>query len=247
MSFLETSRIIRKTFGLPAGAEYPNLETLLENECDQPHSDFKLLSYVIPPVIALTGLLPLAFSRAPLAWVMALVCVGVSIGTWFVLKRFDKLTPPSKQKIRMLAELLSQRVQGFASVVGARPAISPAVANLLEEAAAIYLRHQRPLDNATVAELRSRDELIAALEGAVARLLELAKPESLVMQEHELAAGWAEPLMEELRRADVRLKSLEEKYQTSSEAPNTDPLARLRESGREFDRVEEAVSELRQL
>src|SRR3569623_1225712 len=98
---------------------------------------------ILAPSIALAGTVwtvRLSFIRTPLILLgTAAVWLGCAVLAW-ILIHVDQAIPASKKRIRFLSETLRQRYEGVANAVGYEPALAPEVEQLVEQAAAIYLK-----------------------------------------------------------------------------------------------------------
>jgi hypothetical protein len=224
--------------------EYPNLEALMEAEEGQPHNDFRILARVVPPITILVGcsvFIPLAFTVSALFIIGVFGFMALAAGIWYICDRIDKAIPRSKARIRKLCEVIWSRYRGFANIVGVDPALSPSVAKVLDEAAAIYLKR------ATTREAQQRHygeshlKALEALEEAMARMLQLGEPATVREQDLALAAGWAQPLLQEMREVDV---VLQQPLRSNDAITSTDPLANLRIARLEIQGIETAFDEL---
>ena len=85
-------------------------------------------------------------------------------------------------------------------------------------------------------------QALKAIQEAMAKLLQLALPDSLATQELRLAEGWAMPLLEEMRRVDqILIQQLQTPHIDSR-----DPLYMLREARIDLQGLEEAREEIRE-
>ena len=243
MSTLYWIRIARKFTGLKLPAELPNLETLLEAEADQPSNDYRMLSYALPSVFAVSGLVflvPLIVTKMLWFVIPLVVFIAGAIVAWFVCDRLDKSIPQSRARIRRLSEDLVKKFSAFTNIVGVDPAISPSVGAVLDEAAGIYLRHAPTMKDS----MSPSHNAALALEAAMARMMDLSVPVGVPAQDIELAKGWAQPLLQEMRETDRVITA----HAQSALAPRTqgDPLAALREARIELQITDAASNDLTQ-
>lgn len=250
MGALSWFRVARRVVGLPAQPEYPNLEALLEAEEGQIHSDYNVLARIVPALVVGFGFaafVPLALrTHNPFLALGGAAFAALAFGLKVLFDRLDKSISPSKRQIRQLSALIWERYRRLGNLVGVEPALAPPVAQVLDEAAGIYLKHTATLQNdarqwATDSERRAA----LALEEAMAKILELAKPASVRTQELDLSAGWAMPLLSEMRQMDAALGQHLRTVMNSQVAAE-DPLARLREARQELMGVDDARRELEQ-
>ncbi|HLK14684.1 MAG TPA: hypothetical protein VKT78_07750 [Fimbriimonadaceae bacterium] len=240
-------RIARRVAGGSALPEHAALETLIQAEGEKPHNDYRIAAYVVPAVVAtLTGLVGLivVVENGWRNWPVFLPCAALAAGLWALFYHLDRRIPESLRKVRRLSDRIGHRYAKFTSLVGVQPAISPRVAEVLDEAAAIYLKH-RPL---TVKGSRKIDagpfgRARQALEDAMGRMLELAEPDTPLAQEVALDQGWALPLLQEMRTAAMTLDQFEGSLESGGLDRN-DPLSNLREARRELQGIEAALGEL---
>lgn len=248
MGALSWYRAAQKAVGMSPMREFPNLEALLETESGQPHNDYRVLSWIFPPVLLLGGWI--AILDAVLTKNFGLLWCGVGIagfggGVWFFLDHLDKTIPKSRAKIRKLSQKIWLRYRKITNIVGVSPALMPAVGEMLEEAAGIYLRHSKDVPKNLDVASGSRERALRALEDAMARMLELGEPPTVRGQELEMGAGWAEPLLAEMRETD-RMLERHVPAELIEPRETLDPLAALREARIELQRVDTAVEELEQ-
>jgi hypothetical protein len=249
MGALSWVRAARRVVGIAPQAEYHNLEALLESEENQPYEVYRILSYIIPPVIFIATSAPLvalSLRGHPLFLLGMMVSGAIAVGSWVLLDKLDRSIPTSKARIRKLAHGIWERYCGFSHIVGVDPAISPSVAVILEEASGIYLKHSAIERKNREHFSQFQEKAVQALEEAMAKMLELAVPSAIRAQELELSAGWAEPLLQEMRDMDVALDQHSQTLNTVHVAGSGNPIAGLREARLELERIEAAVVELQQ-
>ena len=209
MSVFYWLRIARKVGGLYKQPEYPSLEALLLRESQHAGADFGLLSKAIPGAVAFCSALsiPIAIKNGPMFLLIPALCLTIAYGLYRLFDYLDHATPKSQQRIRNLADHVLKRHATFANLVGAEPAIAPSVGPVLEEAASIYLKHwgdeKQALQDGPEARARF------AIQDAMARLMELAQPDSAQQQELERSKGWTEPLLDEMSCSSSLSKMIE--------------------------------------
>ncbi len=201
----------------------------------------------MPAIISVAGLLafiPLAIKVNALFLSGAVAFMALAYGAWLVCDRLDKAIPRSKARIRKLSEQLVARLSRFANVMGLDPALSPAVGKVLDESAGIYLKHS-PDFREDQANPFSENHLkaVRALEEAMARMLELATPQTVRAQELELSRGWAVPLLQEMRALD---RALDEHARAMLHDASNAPLVGLREARLDLQGLGTALDELEQ-
>jgi hypothetical protein len=246
MGSLSWYRAARRVVGLEPLQELPNLEALFEAEEGQPAGDYKVLKWVIPSILVVAGCAafvvgliqyrPLCFI-APVIWATAAVA-------WAVCDRLDKAIRPSKARIRQHSEAIWGRYRGISNMVGIEPAVSAPVAAILDEAAGIYLKHWPVANPPRFLSEDAYGRGLIAIEEAMARLLELAIPPTARAQELELSAGWAEPLLKEMRAMDEALDRHRQAGLALRPDGSPDPIAGLRHARQELQGLESAYDEL---
>ena len=85
---------------------------------------------------------------------------------------------------------------------------------------------------------------VQALESAMANLLELAEPSGAQMQVQALAAGWAEPLLLEMRELDTALDAHARIAATERAVRGNETLAGLRDARLGLQKLDSAIEEL---
>jgi hypothetical protein len=249
MSALSWFRAARRAIGLPGQPVFTNLEALLETEGRDDRVDFRILARILPIVLlVLNAGIVFAMLRRdnPAALVWALGSCAAAYGLWALLDRCDRAVSRSKVRIRALSRQLRTRYHALTHLIGVEPALSPAVASILDEASGIYLRHAGPCPPERRGLLDApRTRALEAMEEGLARLMELSEPAAPHAQELQLGRGWAQPLLEEMRGLDRLLIELEDGSRTPLCEEADDPLARLREARAELERLDSAVVELR--
>lgn len=240
---LRMARWARKGSNPP---EYPHLEILVEEESVKVGDGFHLARWIIPAVttfFAVACFLPLALTVHPGFWYGVGGCLGLGAIVGLVFHQLAQQISASQVRLRKRCMTLSGRMLGLNNLLGLREALSPEVAQVLDEAARLYLQSQsrEPLPaqggvwtDATLQARRSMDE-------AMAQMLELALPESAQAQEVELSKGWAEPLLVEMRATAALLsgpKPLEATHSVHT------PLTNLAEARAQLERLSHAVQEL---
>jgi len=232
--------------GLSRQPEFPNLEALLEAESDQPHNDYRILARVAPPIVALLGCIfavPLFLARSPFVILEIPAFGALAWGVWFLCDHLDRTIPRSRARIRQQCEQILKRYAALGSVVGIDPALTPSVGSAINDAAGIYLKHTADIRASRGLET-AHGRAMAALEEGMAKMLELAAPQTAQAQEAELSRGWAPALLKEMQDLDKAL-DVQAKSQIHSQTGN-DPLAALREARLELKMIESANDELEQ-
>lgn len=231
--------------GMSAQPEYPNLEALLESEAGQPDKGYYLAARIVPPIgiaIGLLVFLPLAIAFSPFFHIGTISFALLGVGAWFLFDSLDRAISPAKKQIRKMATLIWSRVGGISNLVGVEPALSETVGEVLDEAAAIYLKYSGAGSQKTRNEAYHRAH--QALEIAMAKILDLAAAPNVRSQELEFETGWALPLLREMRQMDDALTRLA-KYAAHETLP-VDPLANLKDARTELTGVVAAIDELEQ-
>jgi hypothetical protein len=250
MGSLSWIRAARRAVGMTPQAEFPHLEALMEAEEGQPHYDYRVCAKVIPPIVAGIGVVAsialVAIFRNQAIIFGAFGAGAIATGLWFLFDWLDRRIPRSKAQLRKMSEGIWQRYKGFANMLGINPTLSPRVAAVLDEAASIYLKHFNAADTRKEVQGEPRARALQALEEAMARLLELGQPQTPEAQDLELAAGWAQPLLQEMRDMDY---ALDRHLQTAIAAQainSADPRANLRDARIELLGNQTAIEELEQ-
>lgn len=248
MGALSFVRFARHVPGLRKQGELPHLEMLIEAEGQRPHAVYKILRLVVPGSIALFGglsCLAASFSGAgavsvTIGTISTILLAGAS-GVIFHL--LDRTIPETTRSLRRLLEKLLMRYQSFANLTGIEPALDPEVAKLLDEAAKIYMKHRDPETGVLLARAgESGIKAARALEAGMVQLLSLTVPERPPQQKQALDAGWAVPILEEMRQLDAALDA--QAKHPSSMATATDALEGLRDARIGVQNVGRALEEL---
>jgi hypothetical protein len=245
MGAISWARVAKRFVGMDTGQEYPHLEAMLEREAAEPHFDYRLLARILPPMMAAIGIVTFIPAMIYAKWSVAAagaIFACLSYGLWWFLDRLDKTIPRSRAKLRRLAELIWQRYNGISNLVGIEPSLSSDVAEILEEAARLYQKHlpKDRRDDEPFGDVRLKAS--RAMEEAMAKLLQLAEPETVRSQELELEKGWARPLLAEMAALD---QTLDQHMQTTLADADTGALAGLRDVRLELQRIDAAVDELK--
>ena len=250
MGSLSWIRAARRAVGMTPQAEFPHLEALMEAEEGQPHYDYRGCAKIIPPLVACLGVITsvmLAIILKNQAFIFGAFPSGIlAVGLYFLFDWLDRRIPRSKAQLRKMSEAIWDRYKGFANMLGVTPALSPRVAEILDEAAGIYMKHLNAADTRKEVQGEPRARALQALEEAMARLLELGQPQTIEAQELELSAGWAYPILQEMRDMD---QALDRHLQTAIAAQainSADPRANLREARMELLGNQTAIEELEQ-
>ncbi len=236
-------RVARKVGGLYQQPEFANLETMLLAQQRQPHDDYRTLARVLPAGIAffVAVFLPMAIKNAPwgLLWPIGFALVSALV--WRLFDYLVRSIPNARRRIRMISEAVMNRMGKLTNVVGVEPAISPRVGEVLDEAAAIYLRYPPSTRRSPVPEPEMKAR--TAIEEAMARMMGLVEPETVSAQELELEKGWAAPLLKEMKDLSA---ALDEHASVREVDVVDDPLANLRAAKLELEARSSAVQELEQ-
>lgn len=214
--------------GLGGKHELPHLESLIESHSGRPHEVYRVLKFAVPLAIVAFGVASIGFAMVsrvgPVQIVVGALATALLAGvSGQIFHRLDQGISQDSRRLRKQADKLLARHLSIGNLVGAEPVLHPKVGEILDEAAAIYLKHNqadRPNDTSPYAQ--ARQKACRALEAAMARLMELAEPVGATLQERLLAAGWAEPVLEEMRALDraldevTRRESVQEMVQTDS-------------------------------
>lgn len=244
MSALSWLRATGKLIGIEQ-VSYPHLEALLEREASKPADDFFIAARVVPPVMAAVGLLFLA-----IGWGAHKPILDLFTGFFFVLgavlgvvfNQIDRRITPQRKQLRKAIKKLWMRYRGFKNLIGFEKALAPSVGTVLDEAAAVYLRHARSDGERGSARpgLATRSE--DAIESGMLQLMDLATPEDPALQEAELARGWPLQVLKEMQALDGAMQREDGMLTTHADA--RDALSRLREVRMEIEDLESAKIEL---
>lgn len=255
MSALSFLRLARKLPGLNKQAQYPNLEVLIDEESKKVKDGYHHARWITPLsglVLALGCFMPLALTVHPLFWIgtAGMAAIGGVLG--LVFHRLAIRISPTQMKLRQRCMKLGNRMISLKSLFGTMPALSPKVAEVLEDSASTYLKvrpspdrdaaRPRPAvwDEPTIRALRAMDE-------AMSQMLALAEPETPQAQEVELNRGWAQTLLAEMKATAQALELSSRSAGLAAELDSAaSPLANLRDARSDLERLESAVSELEQ-
>lgn len=246
MSSLNWLKFARKVPGLSPQPEYPHLESLIEQEGQHASTELLVARWLVPLILTVVGIsvfTPLMVAIHPLFSIglIGLPAVGMTLG--LIFHSMVRSLPPARIKLRKQCRKLGERMIGIKSLLGIENPLSPEVGGILDEAAMLYLRAKARAEAAdTMAEPFKR--AADAMEDAMSKLLQLAEPEGAKAQEANVAGGWAEQLLSEMRALDRALDA-NERNARASEMIEADALARLRETREEIENQHSAVVELR--
>jgi hypothetical protein len=253
MGKLSALRIVRAAWTGSRHAEYPKLEALVEAEFSKVSDGYHLARWIVPLVGLVVGtavFLPLTLLAHPLFGIglAGLPLLGLALGTIFHI--FAKRITPVQLGLRKKCAALGQRMVGWENLTGVAPALSPQVGAFLNEAAGIYLSVKpeddrnpvRPINGVwTEASHRAK----TAMAEAMTQMLILAEPASIQEQELELARGWAQPLLEEMRATAEKLVNPSPRAQIAAEIEaSASPMSNLAEARTQLERLEKATQEL---
>lgn len=250
MSAISFLRITRRFRSSDSQTEYPNLETLIEQEGDKIKDGYHYARWITPlagNLVAFGCFLPLAILASPWFWIGTAVFSGVTLILGVVFHILAKRITPIQLKLRQKCMKLGLRMISLRSLLGSVPPISPQVAELLEEAARTYLSvvPSTPQENSYFEESARKAQV--GLEAAMLQLLSLADAETPAAQEKELDRGWAQPLLAEMQATVARLENSRRTLSgTMGNHISSGPIAALREVQSDLDRLETAVTELNQ-
>jgi hypothetical protein len=253
MSALSWLRLARRVPGLASQSELPNLETLVESEASKPRDEFHIARWVVPTVLTAVGLavfVPLTITVHSLFVLGAFGLPALGAGVGIVCHTIARKITPSQVRLRKRCQKLAGRLIGLKNLLGFGPVLSPRVAGLLEEAAAVYLR-SLPSQDAPEANSPLWSEPYrkarAAMDEAIAQILSLAEPESVQAQEVELDRGWAQPLLQEMEATAELLERQTRDLKASALVDGElAPLAGLRDARTEMLQLQSAAEELEQ-
>jgi hypothetical protein len=250
MGSLAWLKLSRKLPGLNRQPEYPHLEALIEQEGQNPSSDFMAARWLVPLILTTVGVsvfTPLMIFVHPL-FVIGLVglpLLGVILG--LIFHSFVRSVTPARIKLRRQCRKLGEKLIGWKNLLGIESPLSQEAGEILDEAAMIYLKVQARSTgfspNGTMTEPHAKAE--RALENAMSKMLELSEQDSAALQNVSVAGGWASQLLEEMRALDAALEA-SERSSRAAELIEADTFAQLRETREEIQMMDSAVIELRQ-
>ncbi|MGE0001672.1 MAG: hypothetical protein AB7F50_01665 [Fimbriimonadaceae bacterium] len=254
MSRLTLLRVARWAKGRVADAEYPHLETLVDEETAKVSDGYHYARWIVPMVgvgLAAACFLPLALIGHPLFWigVAGLPVLGGGLGAVFHV--FASRISPTQLEIRKRCIALANKLTSAQNLLGHSPVVSPRIARILDEAAAVYLkvrpnserdRRTRSVD----AWSEASQGALRAMDDAMAQLLALADPVSPSAQESVLEQGWAKPLLAEMKATADALANQRVAAQLTGEGLHSAaaPLSQLSEARAQLQRLETALQEL---
>lgn len=256
MSRLTLLRVARWAKGKKAKAEFPNLETLIEEEAIKVSDGYHYARWIVPLVgvfLAVACFLPLTLTVNPLfaIGIGGMVLLGGGLGAVFHI--LASRISPAQLSLRKRCIDLANKLTSARNLLGVTPVLSPRVAATLDEAAGIYLmirpnqERDRPIlptdtwGEAWASALRAMDE-------AMAQLLTLAEPGAPTAQEALLEQGWAHPLIEEMRATATALTNQKIAAHIAGEPLHAAaaPLSNLSEARAQLQRLDSALQELDQ-
>ena len=212
---------------------------------------FHYARWIVPLVcvfFALACFMPLALTVNPLFWIGtgSLTVIGGVLGAVFHI--MASRISPSQVALRKRCILLGQRLVGLQNLLGLAETLSPKVAEILDEAARVYLivRPATEKDAARAASgvwSEATQKALLAMDDAMAQMLRLAEPETPQAQEIELARGWAQPLLEEMKSTAIALTKPSRTAQLAAQMESSS-LAGLADARANLERLESAVAEL---
>lgn len=253
MGKLSVLRLVRGARPNSKYPELPNLEALVEEEFGKVSDGWHLARWIVPLCGFVVGggvFLPLARMAHPLFLIGAvgLPLVAATLGIIFHLLA-QRITP-SQLGLRKRCALLGQRMVGLGSLTGVQPALSPKVGAVLDEAAAAFLSvkplgreiAQKPAKG-VYGEAVQQAEM--ALLEAMTKMLSLAESPSHLAQDAELARGWAQPLLEEMKATAAALSAPSPRVQIAAQIEASEsPLVGLVEARAQLAKLEAAAKEL---
>lgn len=247
MSSLSWLRFARRLPGLNKQPAFPDLEALVEAEAEKTGDEYHIARWVVPLVLTTVGVavfVPLSIFISPyfLFGTGGFALVAGILGYAFHL--VAKGITPSQIALRKRTRTLRNRLIQLKHLIGLEPALSPAVGEVLNEAARYYLM---VCDDETPEGMwpEARQRAQAAMQEAMTRMLELAEPATAPAQDAALARGWARPLLSEMKALATAIEEHEANQRRSPlAASDRDALAGLREARVELERLDQATQEL---
>lgn len=246
---LRIARWFRRSSNPP---EYPHLEALIEQESAKVTDGYHYARWIVPLVgvsVALACFLPLALTVHSLFWIGSAGFVALGGGLGYVFHRLAKGISTSQLLLRKRCLALSHKLISLRNLIGVSPTVSPKVAKLLEDGAQVYLTTRVPEDSSRAAENgvweSATRKARLAMEEAMAELLTLAEPETPHAQEIELARGWAQPLLNEMKETARLLEQQSKRAFLAAQLDATlSPLASLADARIQLEQLDSAASEL---
>ncbi len=252
MGKLRALQIVRWKQTKSSESPYPNLEALIDEESGKVSNGWHLARWIVPPCSLVAGgvFLPLALQAHQFFWigVAGLPITGSILGGIFHWQA--RQISPTQVKLRKKCAALAQRMVSWQNLTGIAPAIHPQITAALEEAAEVYMSVslKAPLPQAKGLWHESVRRAQSALEEAMTQMLSLADSETALGQEQELAKGWAEPLLAEMKTLAAALKNPSGKAQLAAEIDaSLAPISSLAEARAQLERLETAARELETL
>lgn len=254
MSRLTCLRIARWVKGNRADLEYPNLETLVDEEAVKVTDGYHQARWIAPLVglfFSLACFLPLAMTVHPLFWIGVAGINVLGLGLGAVFHALALRISPSQLTLRKRCILIANRLISARNLLGVAPVISPSVAAVLDEGAKVYLkarpnseRDARCQGSDAWSEAKAKAQL--ALDEGMAQLLTLAEPDSVAAQEALLEQGWAGPLLSEMRATATALSNQDLAAQLSGDRlhPAASSLTELADARAHLERLGIALREL---
>lgn len=252
MSSLIFLRIARWAKGKKRGAEYPNLETLIDEEAVKVSDGYHQARWIVPLVgltLSVACFLPLALKVHPLFWIGVAGMLALGLGLGAVFHALAQRITPAQLALRKHCVALAAKLNSARSLIGISPVISPEVAAVLDEGAKVYLRARpnSPQDERMAdAWSEARIKALAALDEGMAQLLSLAEPESPAAQDALLDEGWAEALLGEMRATASALAKQKIAARSAGARlhPAASSLSELSDARAHLERLDMALKEL---
>ena len=217
----------------------------MDSEGQQPYEGYRYASFIVPLVgLVIGGLFafvsPYEREHSYIHSAFFIALGGVLGGIFF---RWDHLISAERKRVRKGAKSLLMRCRSLKNLIGVEAPIAPSVGNVLEQGAAIYMRHvkkERFFEPSAAKQLTKAE---SAIEAGMARLLDLASPPSAALQEVELSQGWALQVLKEMQALDT---AIARQGELPAQGSVRDTLLRLRDARGELEDFEAARVELDQ-
>jgi hypothetical protein len=255
MGALTMLRVVRRIPGLHKQPEHPHLETLIEQEAGKIKDGYHHARWIAPLgglLFSLGCFMPLALTVHPLFWIGTAGAALLGAGLGAVFHWLSTQISSTQVLLRQRCMVVGQRLVALQNLLGVLPTLSPKVAEVLEEAASIYLRcRPHPERDRMPRASDVWDEALPraqrAMDSAMVQMLALAEPETPQAQEVELERGWAGSLLNEMR---ATARALESHAQRARQGAHFDSpassLAGLMDARADLERLDDALAELDQ-
>lgn len=254
MSRLTILRVARWAKGKGEESGYPNLETLVEEESVKVSDGYHYARWIVPLVgvfFSAACFLPLALTVHPLFWIGVVGMTALGGGLGAIFHALARRISPSQLAVRKNCIALANKLTSAQNLFGIGNVLSPRVAEVLDEAASIYLkvrpnaeRDRKPRANNAWTE--ASEKALRAMDDAMAQLLGIADAGTPQAQEAVFDQGWALPLVDEMRTTATALTNQKVAAQISGKQLHSaaGPLSELSDARAQLQRLDQALQEL---